>query len=242
MRKFAVASVLFLHPLIGPKAYSAEPPAAPPITLPADAPNLAVLYETLARQIRRGDVILYIVPFSSSGNELRSGGKWWMTCTTMPKVNAEGQRQAKAIHQSLALFSAPLGLVWSSEVCMSMTSASYVAGPLAARIHSTPDLNPVELQRQDGAWDGVISERIRSKFGATIAGKNNILSGHKVPLELAPHPVLASLETGDSALFTLGADGTLDLLARLTWSQWREMHDYILRQALRHQRVNTKKK
>lgn len=239
MRNLARTFALCFSILFAQNTNAADPSPLP-LKLPSDAPNLAVLYETLARQIRRGNVVLYIVPFATSGNEVKTDAKWWMVCNTMPQVNAIGQAQAKAIHQSLLLFGAPIGLVWSSEVCPSMTSASFVAGSLTKKVLATADLNPIELQRLDGVWDGVIHERIRSKFLTVIEGKNNVLSGHKLTLETAPHPALTSLEAGDSALFTVNADESLNLLARLTWNHWKEMHDYILRQALRQKKAKKK--
>lgn len=191
-------------------------------------PPLAVLYDALVPRLLGGGLVLYVVPFETIGEDRADLPNWWRECPYTKQISPNGIRQAQTVGRAISNLSAPFGLIQSSEVCTSLSTTTFVARN-KTRIFQTPDLNPVFLQRQAGLKDAVVKVKIQSHFEAGIwRGTNSLLSGFQLTPETAPHPVLAELAAGESAIFEVTPVGEVILLARLNWRQWEEMSEYMV--------------
>ncbi len=227
--KFGFSAVVYLSLLVNSNfafALNARQFVSRPATV---QPPLAVLYDSLVPRLLGGGLVMYFVPFNTVGEDQTDQPNWWKECPYTKMISPQGVREAKAVGRALSSLSAPIGLVQSSEVCTALTTATFLLGNPSIRIFHTPDLNPVDLQRQAGLKEQVIQVKIESHLQAGIwKGTNSVLSGFKLTPETAPHPVLAELGSGDSAVFEVKPSGEIILLARLNWRQWEEMTNYMI--------------
>lgn len=198
----------------------------------APVPSLAVLYETIAPQIYRGNVAIYFVPFHTEGADQIDTPEWWKHCPLSKSISASGMQQAGLVSRSLRTLNPTIGIVASSKLCVALSTASFIVGNPAVPIIHTPDLDPVGIQKFSGHNDMIIHSLISARIQTGFENTVTILSGFQVPIAAAPHPVLADLQSGESAIFKNLPNGEIELLARLSWKQWKEMSDYITVKAL----------
>ena len=190
-------------------------------------PNLAPLYIELVKSLRQGGQHIYLAPPLTNKLSDDKSAKAAKDCSS-ELISDAGQAQIANINRSLAQLGVPIGLVMSSEVCVSMTAATYVVGNPSIKVYPTPDLDPPAMQAAEGHSNAVILEKIRGHFqSGTWEGRNAIFSGHRMTPETALHPVMTELMPGEAVIFKVNARSELDLMARLTSEQWAEMADYL---------------
>jgi hypothetical protein len=189
-------------------------------------PPLTVLYDSVISELHRGGTVVYFVPFLTTGVDQRDKPNWWKECPYSRMISAEGIEQARVVHRATHTLKLNIQFVESAESCTALSTKTYVVGQRWVRSFVTPDLNPPDVQRAAGLPRGAVPLHILSHFQTTIADSVKMLFGDTIPREYAPHPVLADLAEGESAIFRNNPDGELVLLARLNWRQWDEMASY----------------
>jgi hypothetical protein len=193
----------------------------------AHKPDLAILYDALDTQLAKGGQIIFLAaPASDQQTQPSSAPNWWRACELL-RPNAAGNTQLKMLNWAFRTLSFPIGLIRSSDACISLTSATATVGNPELRVYPTTDLNAPTMFGSDKPIDGVIQTRLHGHFETgTWTGTNTILSGHNMTPTTAPHPALSDMQPGDSAIFVFMPDGQISLLARLTPKQWVEMAQY----------------
>jgi len=202
--------------------------------------DLALLYEDVASQLFHGGVSVYFAPASTVGQNQTDTKDWWKNCAYTPRISEEGQRRAAVVNNALNTLQVVLGLVEAAEHCTAKTTAIYIAGS-KHKIYTTSDLNPIEVQRAGGLRDAETRTHITGHMTFGRAGAIIALFGFPLPVSAAPHPVLADLQSDESAILRTLPDGEIQLIARLNWQQWGEMANYIKWKALMHARQKRKK-
>jgi hypothetical protein len=191
-----------------------------------NTPNLAILYDVIAPKLAEGSLFIYIVPVSTTGEYDTTQRDWWKVCAGTKALSEQGIQEAKTINRSLAKLNSVVGIVHSGELCTSQNVAMLVAGR-RHNIYITPDLDPSEIQKRTGISDAIIRLRITSHFLARWHGMTTLLFGDGLTEASAPHPIMANLSPGETAIFEPTSLGELQLIARLNWRQWEEMANYI---------------
>jgi hypothetical protein len=198
-------------------------------------PSIAVLYDDLSQRLREGGYTLYFVPPGLNGEDKVDIPEWWKQCPFSTMLSVDGINRAKVIRRSFDQIGLQIGLVRSSQHCAAMSTATFLSNNPSKNIYPVLDLNLASIQKQyEGVNDAVIKVRHHSNFMlGTWLGTNTLVVGHPLTLANAPHPVMADLNEGDSAIFKLGEDGELTLYAKLNWQQWQEMGNYVQRKGMR---------
>ncbi len=205
--------------------------AAPPALRTFDRaqssnPPLGVLYDSVAKVLADGNAVVFVVPYASTDPDQTDQPNWWKECALT--VSEQGQRQAQSINRGLRRLAAPVGIVASSDACISMTTATFTTINLSLKIHPTSDLNPVEIQRMRGISDAIIRARLESHFNIRWPNTTTVISGHSQTTSTALHPAITDMAPGETAIFSMSPQGELTLAARLNWRQWEEMTNYIV--------------
>jgi hypothetical protein len=199
-------------------------------------PALALLYQDVARELLRGGTYIYFVPFETIGDDQKDKTDWWKHCALSRALSPEGMRQAQYVNRAIKRLGLRLAYAGTSQLCVALTTASFVSSGIPIQILPTPDLDPVELQRLSTSNDELIKVRLLSHFQTGQPDTIKIISSFPFSKDIAPHPVIGDLQSGDSAIFRSNNLGEPELIARLTWSQWDEMSTYILAAAMSEQR------
>lgn len=192
-----------------------------------ETPRLAVLYDSVISELHRGGTVVYFVPFHTTGADQRDQANWWKECPLSRMISAEGMEQARKVHQATRTLQLNIQFVESAETCTALSTKTYVVGNRWVRFFVTPDLNPPDVQLAAGLPRSAVQVHILAHFQTTIADSVKLLFGDTIPREHSPHPVLADLQQGESAIFRNSPSGELVLLARLNWRQWHEMASYF---------------
>ncbi len=193
-----------------------------------NVPGLAVLYDSLIAELKKGGTVVYFVPFDTIGVDQTDQPGWWKECAISRMISAEGLEQARAVKRAILQLNLDVQFVESSEACTALSTQTYLVGNRWLRYFITPDLNPVEVLRQSGLKDIVIQVQVLGHLQTTLADAVKFLFGFPMPPSAAPHSILSDLAPAESAIFKMSARQEPELLARLNWRQWKEMGDYFV--------------
>jgi hypothetical protein len=195
-------------------------------------PNLAILYEPLAKELRAGGLLVYFVPLNASGRDHVETDEWWKHCPLSRTVDDIGIMQARTISRAMQNLGLQIGNVESSDLCMTLTSTTLIMSNPSIKIYINQSLNPYEIQKKTEPNDRTLKATMGALFQFGYQGRIGVRVGFALPASVAPHPVIAELQPGDSAIFRPHPSGEPELVARLSWQQWDEMSKYITYLAL----------
>ena len=207
-------------------------PIAPKITSNHATPNLAVLYDEIAPRLISGGTFVYFVPFPTIGDANAQTPEVWRDCSVRVLVSAVGLEQAQLVNNSLKSLPVTISYAQTGDSCLAMSSLRYLLSRIGTVLVSTNDFDPYDILRTR-ARDPVLASQIQAQFTNSQPDATKLMVGSRMAQQVAPHPVLASLAPGESAIFVeSGADHPI-LLARLTPYQWAEMAHYWRHRAAR---------
>jgi hypothetical protein len=193
-------------------------------------PDLAVLYDELILALSKGENVIYVAapPSKIERAPEFDKGLWWKECNGTTQLSDQGREDATTLGRAIHKIGFRYYTVKISEECLTLEVASLMFRSPDTPFVRTTDLNPAEYQRKQFSYiDDVIKLQIR---GAIVSGftvdENSFMISHRQPQEVALHPVMADLNPGDTAIFSLSTSGDLTLRARLNIHQWSEMADY----------------
>ncbi len=197
-----------------------------------EPPGLAVLYEEVGRQLVSGGAYVYVVPFQTIGQRNTTSASAWQDCSPDAFINTSGQEQAAAINGALKSMGIWIGYAQSAEFCLPMSARSYVLAGIGTVLVPTSDFDPYEMQASRNIPSAVLRSKILAQFKNGQRDATKLMVGSPLEPKIAPHPVLAELAPGDSAIFVDDGEDTPKLIARLTPKQWSEMATYWKNRAL----------
>jgi hypothetical protein len=192
-------------------------------------PNLAILYDQVIAELKRGETAVFFVPLDTAGIDQTDQPEWWKNCTLTRIISAHGMEQAAAVKRAILQLGLQIDFVVSSELCSALSTYTFVLGN--NRLHRffiIPDLNPLEVRPRSALNDSIAEAQLRSHIQNLWVDSVKFLFGSPLPLSAAPHPVIADLSPGESAIFKAPRDAELVLVARLNWRQWEEMGNYFV--------------
>jgi hypothetical protein len=200
-----------------------------------DKPTLAALYDELIPSLRKGQehLFIYVVPPETIESRDRTIPEWWKNCVLGGMLTEEGRLRAQRLGDAIRKLDIPIGMVRTSEVCVTLDVAKQMVGNVTFPLYPTPDLNPAEIQKiQFNHSDDVARAHQWSVFLiGSVKETNTIVVGQKEKPEVAVHPILSQLEPGETAIFAPSPKEGLVLKARLTVGQWQEMARYATRKS-----------
>ncbi|MCA3020743.1 MAG: hypothetical protein ING68_01085 [Rhodocyclaceae bacterium] len=197
--------------------------------LRAREPNLAILYDQLITELRRGGTAVFFVPLDSIGIDQTNQPEWWKSCNLSRMISAHGMEQAKTINRAISQLELNIQFVESSELCSALSTYTFVLGnDRWLRFFVAPSLNPVEARRASGVIDQVTQAQVLGHLQTTFPDSAKFLFGSPLPPSASPHPIISDLAPGESAIFRSAHNEEPVLLGRLNWQQWGEMGNYFI--------------
>ena len=195
-------------------------------------PNLAPLYAEIVPLLRSGGNAIYIVPPDTIGEDQTAQPQWWRNCTLSRMVSTRGVEQVGAIAKAIARLNVPIGMARSSELCIGLTTGTYLKNNPSIDMRPTPDLNPENILRASGLRPIEIWLKFESHVSIGYPASNIILSGHPMSAEISPIVGLRDLQPGETAILRYDHKVGVILVARLNVAQWVEMADYLGRKPM----------
>jgi hypothetical protein len=195
------------------------------LNLGSKLPNLASLYDVVAPKLISGGAFVYIVPFPTVGDADAQNPDVWRDCTDKALVSAEGLEQARRVNRALKSLPVTISYAQTGDSCLAMSSLGYLLSGIATVVVTTSDFDPYGILRTR-AKDPVLASQIQAQFTNGRPDETKLMVGSRMASQVAPHPVLADLSPGESAIFIESGTDYPTLLARLTPQQWAEMANY----------------
>jgi len=189
-------------------------------------PNLAIFYDEIAPKLISGGAFVYVVPFSTVGDIDAQNPEMWRDCTGKVLVSATGLEQARLVNSALKSLPVTISYGQTGDSCWAMSSLRYLLSGIGAVLVTTNDFDPYEILRTRGTKDAVLASLIQAQFTHGQSNATKLMVGARMAKQVAPHPVLADLAPGESAIFVESGTDYPTLLARLTPHQWAEMAQY----------------
>lgn len=171
------------------------------------------LPRALLSQLQAGGLVLYFRHFDTEGADASTVDL--RDCTTQRNLSQQGRANAREVGRLLRELRVPLGTVLSGEYCRNRDSATL----LAERATPTSALNNPYFRTGTEADRQRVMGNLRALLRTPPrAGTNTVIVTHEQNLRLTTGWMLAE---GEAAVLKPAADGSFQVLARVTREGWQ---------------------
>jgi hypothetical protein len=214
------------------RADAAAPNSSPKFNKPSSTvpPNLAVLYDDLIPGIRQGRFVLYLTLPDTVGEDVVENKDWFQNCPLQRMIGKTGVDQSAKLRSSLVKIGFKTGPVYSGRHCASLTLGRFFSFDSPTQLWVVPELDPDPVIRTLDPHLPTIRQQVRGRLETLASpGYTLVISGHPLPPDISPEPVLTYLGKAEAVFFEPLPSGQIRLAARLTWGQVSEMAAYAVR-------------